>query len=99
VSEPHPDIELNRTTIHAALAAVREGRSSGNPTLDHVADALNRSRARVWARLRKGRPDFTAAEIDFMADRTVDVLASEPRLVLAILFADAIQRAGAGGAS
>jgi hypothetical protein len=99
VTAPLPDAEVNRTTIHAVLVAVREGRSTGNPTLDDVADALNRSRARAWARLRKGRPDFTAAEIDFAADRTVEVLASDPRLLVALLLADAILRAEAGGAS
>ena len=99
MTAPLAPIELTRATIEAALAALRDGRSTGNPTLDHVANALGRSRARAWARLRSARPDLPEAEIDFATDMAVDALASVPTQVLLLLKADAARCAEAGGAS
>ena len=99
MTAPHPGIELNRAAIQAALAALRDGRSTGTPALDQVVDALGRSHARAWARLRSACPDLTEAEIDFAADRTVDVIASVPVLVVLLMLADAARCADAGGAS
>ena len=92
-------IELTRATIEAALAALRDGRSTGNPTLDHVVNALGRSWAQAWARLRRARPDLPEAEIDFATTMAVDALASVPAQVLLLLNADAARCAEAGGAS
>ena len=92
-------LELNQAAIQAALAALREGRSTGNPTLDQVMVALGRARARIWARCRRAWPDLAEAEIDIAADSTVDVLASVPALVVLLVTADAIRCATAGGAS
>ena len=99
MSVPLADLELNQAAIHAALAALREGRSTGDPTLDYVMNALGRARARVWARLRSAAPDLTDEEIDIAADATLDVVASAPVFVLLILFADEAACAAAGGAS
>lgn len=94
-----PGIELNQAAIQAALAALREGRSTGNPSLDHVVVALGRARARAWARLRRAVPELTDDEIDFAADMAVDVFASVPFLVVLLVSADAARCADAGGAS
>ena len=99
MTAPLATIELNRATIEAALAALREGRSTGDPTLDHVVDALGRSWAQAWARLRSARPDLPEAEIDFATDMAVDALASVPLQVVLLLHADAARCAEAGGAS
>ena len=71
----------------------------GTPALDDVVDALGRARARAWARLRSACPDLPEAEIDFAADKTVDVIASVPVLVVLLVIADAARCADAGGAS
>lgn len=99
MTAPLPSLELNQTAIHAALAALREGRTTGTPALDSVVDALGRTRACAWARLRSACPDLSEAEIDFAADRTVDVIASVPVLVVLLVIADAARCADAGGAS
>ena len=99
MTAPLAPIELTPATIEAALAALRDGRSTGNPTLDHMAHALGRSWAYAWARLRSARPDLPEAEIDFATTMAVDALASDPALVLLLLKADAARWAEAGGAS
>lgn len=99
MTAPPPDIDLNRAAIQSALSALREGRSTGNSTLDRVADALGRRRARAWAHLRSACPDVTEAEIDLAADRVVDVLAAVPALVVRMVVADAVKCAATGGAS
>lgn len=93
------DIDLGRAAIQSALTALREGRSTGNATLDQVADALGRRRARAWAHLRSALPNVTEAEIDLAADRVVDVLAAVPPLVVKLVIADAVACAAAGGVS
>lgn len=93
------DIDLGRAAIQSALAALREGRSTGNATLDHVADALGRRRACAWAHLRSACPNVAEAEIDLAADRVVDVLAAVPALVVRLVVADAAAFVAAGGAS
>jgi hypothetical protein len=99
VTAPLPGVELNRAAIQAALAALHEGRSTGNATLDQVVDALGRCRARAWARFRRAWPDVTEAEIDFAADRAVEALASVPAVVVMLVIADAAKCADAGGVS
>jgi hypothetical protein len=99
VSAPPPEIDLNRAAVQAALAASREGRSTGDATLDQVADALGRRRARAWAHLRSACPDVPEAAIDLAADRVVDVIAAVPALVVRMVVADALICAAAGGAS
>ena len=99
MTAPPPEIDLNRAAVQAALAASREGRSTGNATLDQVANALGRRRARAWAHLRSACPDVPEAAIDLAADRVIDVLASVPTLVVKIVIADAVTCAAAGGAS
>ena len=99
MTTPPPDIDLNRAAIQSALTALREGRSTGNTTLDQVADALGRRRARAWAHLRNVCPHVAEADIDLAADRVVDVLAAVPALVVRMVVADAVARAAAGGAS
>ena len=99
MTAPPPEIDLNRAAVQAALAASREGRSTGNATLDQVADALGRRRARAWAHLRNACPNVPEAAIDLAADRVVDVLAAVPTLVVRIVIADAVTCAAAGGAS
>ena len=99
MTAPLAPIELTPATIEAALAALRDGRSTGNPTLDHVVNALGRSWAHAWARLRRARPDLPEAEIDFATTMAVDALASDPAQVLLLLNADAARCAEAGGAS
>jgi hypothetical protein len=99
VTAPPPEIDLNRAAVQAALAASREGRSTGDATLDQVADALGRRRARAWAHLRSACPDVPEAAIDLAADRVVDVLAAVPALVVRMVVADAVTCAAAGGAS
>jgi hypothetical protein len=99
VTAPLVPIKLTRATIEAALAAFHDGRSTGNPTLDYVANALGRSWAHGWARLRRARPDLPEAEIDFATTMAVDALASAPAQVLLLLHADAARCAEAGGAS
>ena len=99
MTAPLAPIELTPATIEAALAALRDGRSTGNPTLDHVVNALGRSWAQAWARLRRARPDLPEAEIDFATTMAVDALASDPAQVLLLLNADAARCAEAGGAS
>jgi hypothetical protein len=47
----------------------------------------------------EARWDLPEAEIDFAADRTVDVIASVPVLVVLLVIADATRGADAGGAS
>lgn len=94
-----PEIDLTRAAIQSALAALREGRSTGNATLDQVADALGRRRARAWAHLRSACPSVTEAEIDLAADRVVDVAAAVPALVVRMVVDDAVTCAAAGGAS
>ena len=46
MTAPPADIDLSRAAVQTALTALREGRSTGNATLDQVADALGRR----WAR-------------------------------------------------
>ena len=99
MTAPPPEIDLNRAAVQAALAASREGRSTGNATLDQVADALGRRRARAWAHLRSACPNVTAAELDLAAERVVEVLAAVPALVVRMVVADAVTCAAAGGAS
>ena len=99
MTAPLAPIELTPATIEAALAALRDGRSTGNPTLDHMAHALGRSWAYAWARLRSARPDLPEAEIDFATTMAVDALASDSAQVLLLLKADAARCAEAGGAS
>ena len=93
------DIDLNRAAVESALAASREGRSTGSATLDQVADALGRRRARAWAHLRSACPTLTEAELDLAADRVVDVLALVPALVVRMVVVDAAACAASGGAS
>jgi hypothetical protein len=99
VTAPPTDIDLGRAAVQTALAALREGRSTGNATLDQVADALGRRWARAWAHLRSACPHVAEAEIDLAADRVVDVLASLPTMVVRMVVADAASCADAGGAS
>ena len=99
MSAPLVEIDLNRAAIQSALAALREGRSTGDATLDLVMDALGRRRARAWARYRVVWPEAAEAEIDRAADRAVDLLAAVPVLVVRLVVADAELRAAAGGAS
>jgi phage gp29-like protein len=99
VTAPLATIELNRATIEGALAALRDGRSTGNPMLDHVVDALRRSWAHAWARLRRACPDLPEAEIDFATSMAVDTVALDPDEVLRLLHADAARCAEARGAS
>lgn len=99
MTAPLAGIELNRAAIQSALAALREGRSTGNATLDQVVIALGRRRARAWTHFRIAWPDVTEAEIDLAADMVVDVLASVPVLVIKLVIADAATCAAAGGAS
>ena len=99
MTAPFAGIELNRAAIQAALAALREGRSTGSSTLDQVANALGRRRARAWTHFRRAWPDVAEAEIDLAADMVVDVLASVPVLVVKLVIADAARRGAAGGAS
>jgi hypothetical protein len=99
VTVPRAVLELNEAAIQAALAALREGRSTGDPSLDYVMVALGRCRARSWARCRRAWPDVAEAEIDVAADRAVDMLASVPAVVALLLITDAARSAAAGGAS
>jgi hypothetical protein len=99
VTAPLATLELNRATIEAALAALRDGRSTGDPTLDHVVNALGRSWAQAWARLRRARPDLPEVDIDCATDMAVEALASDPVQVVLLLQADAARCAKAGGAS
>ena len=99
MTAPLATLELNRATIAAALAALRDRRSTGDPTLDHVVEALGRSWARAWARVRCACPDLPEVEIDFATTMAVDTLASDPDRVVLLLQADAARCAKAGGAS
>ncbi len=99
MTAPRACLELNQDAIQSALAALREGRSTGDPALDQVVVALGRARARSWARCRRAWPDIAAVEIDFAADSAVEVLASVPALVVLLVIAEAARCAAAGGAS
>lgn len=94
-SEP----KLNHEAIQSALAAWREGRSTGDATLDRVASALSRFHAYSWARARRARPDIPEAAIDLAAAKAVDSLASAPMQVVLLVLVDAARRAAAGGVS
>jgi hypothetical protein len=99
VTAPTTDIDLFRAAIQTALTASREGRSTGNATLDQVADTLGRRWALAWAHLRIACPNVPEETIDLAADRIVDVVASVPALVVTLVVADAASCAAAGGAS
>lgn len=94
-----PEIDLNRAAVQSALTALREGRSTGNATLDQVADTLARRWGRAWAHLRGACPNVPEEAIDLAADRVVDVLASLPTLVVRMVIADAVTCAANGAAS
>ena len=99
MTAPLSVVELNEAAIRAALVALREGRSTGNATLDHVVDALGRCQARAWANFRSAWPGVSAAEIDVAADMTLDVVASIPALVVMLVITDAVVCDTEGGAS
>ena len=99
MTAPPADIDLGRAAVQTALAALREGRSTGNATLDQVADTLGRRWARAWAHLRSACPNVSEEAIDLAADHVVDVVASMPTMVLRLVVADAASCAAAGGAS
>jgi hypothetical protein len=99
VTTPPAEIDLGRAAIQSALTALREGRSTGNATLDQVADTLGRRWARAWANLRSACPNVPEEAIDLAADRVVDVVASLPTLVVRLVADDATACAAAGGAS
>jgi hypothetical protein len=99
VTAPTTDIDLFRAAIQTALTASREGRSTGNATLDQVADTLGRRWALAWAHLRIACPNVPEETIDLAADRIVDVVASIPTLVIRMVIADAVACAASGGAS
>lgn len=99
MNAPYANVELNQAEIRSALAASREGRSTGSARLDQVAAALGRCRAGSWARCRHAWPELDVAEIDFAAEMAVDVLASVPALVVLLVIADAATCAAEGGAS
>lgn len=96
---PGIELKLNQAAIYSALAALREGRSTGDATLDQVVNTLGRHQARAWAQFRRARPDVSEADIDVAADRAVDWLASEPAVVALLLVVDAAICAAMGGAS
>jgi hypothetical protein len=93
------EIDLIRAGIQTALTALREGRSTGDATLDQVADTLRRRWVRAWAHLRGACPNVPAEAIDLAADHVVDVVASIPAMVIRMVVADAASCAAAGGAS
>jgi hypothetical protein len=99
VTAPSADIDLGRAAVQTALTALREGRSTGNATLDQVADTLGRRWARAWAHLRSACPNVPEEAIDLAADRVVDLVASLPTVVVRMVVADAANRAAAGGSS
>ena len=96
---PSIELKLTQAAIDTALAALREGRSTGDAALDQVVTTLGRHQARAWAQFRRACPDVGDADIDVAADRAVDMLASEPAVVALLLVVDAAIRAGMGGAS
>ena len=99
MTAPPPEIDLGRAAIQTALAALREGRSTGNATLDQVADTLRRRWARAWARLRNTCPNVPEEVIDHAADRVVDRVAAFPTMVVRLMVDDAARSDAARGAS
>lgn len=99
MTAPPAEIDLSRAAVQTALTALREGRSTGNATLDQVADTLGRRWVRAWAHLRSACPNVPEEAIDLAADHVVDVLASLPTMVVRMVVADVASCVAAGGAS
>jgi len=99
VSLASPDIDVNDAPIQAALAALREGRTTGNAPLDQIVVALGRCRSRAWARFRGAWPEAPEAEVDAAADSALHGLVSVPGFVALLLKAEAATRAATGGDS